>query len=261
MPQQQILGRGKCYFDPFAAGTFNVTGEKYFGNTPSLDIAIATTALDHYDSDEGMKVKDITVTLQQDFTTTLQCDNISMDNLAFFFASNTGKQSTTQAAGTSPVSETIMMSAGSWYQLGVTPQNIAGVVAVSDFTAESGSGTPTPIDIAANFDLDLANGRVGVKENAPAFTAGPVAVTAGYKLAAATFDTVLSGDAQIMGAFRFISKNGYGPQRNYFMPYVKITADGNFQLKGDAWQQMQFKLEVLKKDSLTERVYLNGRAI
>ncbi|AAQ63353.1 major tail protein with Ig-like domain [Burkholderia phage BcepNazgul] len=256
MPQDQILGRGKCYFDKFAPGTFNTTGELYFGNSPSLELAVASTMLDHFDSDEGMKVKDITITLQQDVTTTLQVDNISTDNLALWFTGSKAK--VTQAASASPVApETIIVTPGAWYQLGVSPTNIAGVGAVTDFDAKTTDATPAEIPLT-NFNIDLKNGRFQVKPDAADITdTKPISVT--YKLAADTYDQVVSAGDQIMGAFRFISHNAYGPSRNYFMPYTKITADGNFQLKGDAWQQLQFKLEVLKKDSATERVYLDGR--
>jgi hypothetical protein len=254
MPQDQILGRGKVYFNQFATGTKVGTGEKYLGNTPAFSLARADTALDHYDADEGLKVKDISVTLQSDMTGTIQTDNISVDNLALWFSGDLA--TVTQAAAAGPIAEPHTVQKGQWYQLGVDAQHPAGVTNVTTVTFKDDASTPAAID-AGNFTVDLVNGRFMVNADAADVEDGDL-VNASYGLAAASFQTVISKGQQVYGALRFISANAYGPQRNYFAPYVKLTADGDFALKGDDWQTMSFTVEILKLDDVTERMYING---
>ena len=57
MAKDIVLGRGKLYFGKFLSST-NEThqGLEYIGNTPSFSLTVETQELDHYDSDEGLKV-------------------------------------------------------------------------------------------------------------------------------------------------------------------------------------------------------------
>ena len=43
------------------------------------------------------------------------------------------------------------------------------------------------------------------------------------------------------------------------MPYVKISPNGDYALKGDEWQQIPFNIEILKKTGF-EALYSDGRA-
>lgn len=61
--------------------------------------------------------------------------------------------------------------------------------------------------------------------------------------------------AQIYGALFFESDNPVGDNLNYWFPYVAIRPNGNYALKGDAWQSLSFTGEALKRDTLTERFY------
>jgi hypothetical protein len=65
----------------------------------------------------------------------------------------------------------------------------------------------------------------------------------------------LARSAAIYGAIFFESDNPVGENANYWFPYVNLTPNGNFALKGDTWQQMSFTGECLKRDALTERMY------
>jgi len=60
----------------------------------------------------------------------------------------------------------------------------------------------------------------------------------------------------VYGALFFESDNPVGDNKNFWWPYVNLTPNGNFALKGDTWQMMSFTAEALKRDSSTQRVYL-----
>ena len=62
-----ILGRGKLFFGRFPTGTTTFDGAmKYFGNTPAVNLNVTEETLEHFDSDQGLKIKDRVVTLSQD---------------------------------------------------------------------------------------------------------------------------------------------------------------------------------------------------
>jgi hypothetical protein len=62
--QNQVLGRGRLYVERFADGTKIGDGiERYMGNTPQFALSRSDENLEHFSSDEGLKQKDISVTL------------------------------------------------------------------------------------------------------------------------------------------------------------------------------------------------------
>lgn len=80
-----VVGRGRLFFGQYKPGTRNPKGQLYFGNTPELSLSQDEDTLDHYSSEGGVRVKDASVTLQNDSSGSFQCDNINDANLALWF--------------------------------------------------------------------------------------------------------------------------------------------------------------------------------
>lgn len=80
-----VVGRGRLFFGQFRPGTTNARPQLYFGNTPELSLSQSEDTLDHYSSEGGVRVKDASVTLQNDSSGSFSCDNISPENLALWF--------------------------------------------------------------------------------------------------------------------------------------------------------------------------------
>lgn len=85
MTNNYVVGRGRLFFGQFKKGTRRPQGQLYFGNTPALSMSQDEDTLDHYSSEQGVRVKDASATLQNDQTGSFTCDNISMPNLALWF--------------------------------------------------------------------------------------------------------------------------------------------------------------------------------
>lgn len=102
-----VVGRGRLFFGQFKKGTRRPTGQMYFGNTPELSTSQDEDTLDHYSSEGGVRVKDASVTLQNDASASFQCDNISNENLALWFRGETIKRI---EAGSASASGTITFS-------------------------------------------------------------------------------------------------------------------------------------------------------
>lgn len=352
-----VVGRGRLFFGQFKPGTRTAKGEKYFGNTPALSLAQDEETLDHYNSDAGVRVKDATVTLQNDSSGSFQCDNISDANLALWFrgvverrveagsasatstitfstavpaegdkvtiggedivfsadpapnevdiAATIGAQATALAnyinatpslgvtatvvgpvvtltaispgtggngitlaktaatpgnitvgaatlTGGADVEETITaIERGLWYQLGstdATPQGVRGI------------GTVEIADIAEDsYVVETATGRIYFKPEAEDIVDGVTDAVISYGVSAGVEDIVIAKGETIEGALRFIANNAAGTNRDYFWPYVKLTPDGDFALKGDDWQNMTFNFEILLRDETVERQYITKR--
>lgn len=115
-------------------------------------------------------------------------------------------------------------------------------------------GTQT-IPADGNLDIDLGSGRVQVLHDAVDIEDGDTGDWT-YSGDAIESEVVISKNQSIYGRLRFISNNPVGDNRMMYMPYVKITSNGDYNLKGDEWQQMSFSVSILKLNSTTERIYM-----
>lgn len=364
--QNYVIGRGRLFLDRFPdADTYTGEGERYLGNTPSLAMSATSTNLDHFSSEGGLKVKDKSVTLQRDLTGTFTCDNISIPNIALWFAGVESSAVQASSAGERFL-EAFAVQKGRWYQIGATtaaPMGLAdltiiramvgvavaatgtitfsgvgtasdtvtingqaitlvasgatgfsanigasetltaqavkavinanpttflvsarGTAAVLTLTAHTpgtggnaltltelltagtvsgatlagGTGSVTNLVLDTDWEYEQATGRFHILAAAPAVANGAT-VTVSYSKTAATRDIMVTGGTEAYGALRFVADNAVGDNKDYFWPYVKLTANGDYALKGDEWQQMSFGFEVLKLAN-RERVFVRDRA-
>jgi hypothetical protein len=245
-----VIGSGKLYFDQFLPGTTTPTGERYLGNTPALTVAQSVDSVDHYDSDNGAKVKDDTVDISREMTGGFTTDNISSPNIALWF---TGQEIQVAAGvATAVVQSFVSVLPGTFLQVGVVPgslpQGRGGLTAVS---VKVGA---TTMVLNTDYELDAATGRIYVIPGGAIVGGSTVDVT--YSAPAATVPVIVSKNASIYGRLRYIANNTRGQNRNHFWPKIKVSSDGEYALKGDDWQSMDFTYEALKLDSVTERVYI-----
>lgn len=263
------LGRGEVYVDRLLnTTTFASEGERYIGNTPEFNLTISQEVLDHFSSDRGIREKDESVPLQVNRTGSMVCDNIDEENVALFFF---GSKSEVSEAGGAETYEFGPVTQGRYYQLGVSdarPAGVKGVVGETDdsnsagafslFEADSNSVGGTPYVAGTDYVLDADLGRVyivpggGIADNTN--------LLASYTVKAQTFDRVISGSEPVECSIRFIAFNPVGDDIDYFLPYCKISPNGDYALKSDEWQQIPFSVEVLKRSD-REAIYADGRAV
>lgn len=248
------LGRGKLHFAQFRPGTQTPGGEKYFGNTPELNFSAEQENLDHYSSDEGVRKKDASVLLQLDYSGTFQTDNISPQNMAYWYL---GESLTKTVAAATVASEIhALVEQGATYQLGTSAANPAGVRKVASVVVKSTGGTPTTYAAGVDYVVDETLARVTIIEGGAITNLSSIDVA--YSIEAHSINQVISKAKTIEGAARYIAANPEGDQIDYFLPWVKLTPNGDFALKGDEWQVLPFNIEILQKGAL-ESIYANGR--
>lgn len=249
------LGSGKLYFAMYLAGTQTPDGYRYFGNTPEFNTTSDTESLDHYDSDNGKRYKDDSVDLTSSSSGSFTTDNISLENLALRFLGDVS--SYTQLAVTAKT-ETISVKRGRYYQLGVTEANPAGTRHVDNVDFKIAA---LAVTIPGNIELDLPTGRFYVEDDAPGILAAGVDLIVTYDQLAYTQDRVISKNNSITGALFFEATTQKGIKFDYTWPYVKISPDGDYNLKSlEDWSTMSFTVEFLQKSGY-ETVYITDRGI
>lgn len=255
--QNYTLGRGKVYVSRYVDGA--PTGAyRYIGNTPEFSLNIESETLDHYSSDEGIREKDDSVPLEVNRTGSLTTDNIDPKNVALFFF---GQESTVAQASVASAVETLTgIESGRSYKLGVTASNPAGYFGIDPAGfAVAVNGGGTALVEGTDYDVDLDNGMVHFLDSSTvAVDDADIDVT--YAVLASTRSRVISGSEPIECAIRYVTKNPKGDDCQFFFPYVKLTPNGDYALKGDEWQQMPLAMEILKPTG-AEAIYRDGNPI
>ncbi len=247
------LGRGRLNFGQYRAGTQSPRGERYLGNSPEITYSAEQETLDHYNSDAGINVKDASVILSQDYTGSFTLDDINMANLAMFFLGDAA--TLTVAASTVTAEKHTGIEPGFEYQLGTSTTNPSGVRQVASVVVRK-DGETTPLVAGTDYVVDEVLARITILEGGALAIDDDIEVD--YSVEASTRDRVISRGQTIEGSLRYIANNPAGANIDYFMPWVKITPNGDFSLKGDEWQTVPFNIEILKKGNL-EAIYADGR--
>lgn len=261
--KKYVVGKGRLHFNQFGAGTKTGTGERYLGNSPELSSNQSQDTLDHVDADQGLNVKDEQLTISNDLGGAFALDSIDTANVAMWFGGDVEKA--TIAASTGVAEPDFKMKPGTWHQLGATAADPMGTRSVDNIAViVVTAGVPgTALDaaaLAANFEFDLELGRIYMEPTSTLLDTDTKVLRVTYDQEAITDEIVIAKGQEVRGALRFIAKNPKGENKDYFWPYVKITANGDYALKGDSWQQMSFNYEVLKLNDTTERCYIRNRA-
>ena len=264
-----VVGRGRIYFDQLIKGAYQ--GERYLGNTPDFSMSTSVDKLYHFSSDRGLRQKDKSINLETTRSLSLTTDNISVENVALFFA---GKIMSSLSTAQTDVKENVNGGAkvmrGRQYQLGVTTAMPMGqgaikagsfniVYADAGTSISTGSGDISTLPGVTtlppeNYELDYVTGALWIESDAPDIL-GDVQLVVSYDRVASSRDIVISSDDVIEGALRFVSDNPEGDNMSYYFPKVSIATDGDYALKGDDWQQIGFTADVLVRDCETQAVY------
>ena len=269
--QKYTLGRGEVFFNKFKPGTNIGEGERYLGNTPEYSLTNDVETLDHFNSDRGLREKDESVLLEISSSGSMNCDNISGENVALFFLGNLLTKSSTSVTAQKEVFTS--WKRGLTLQLGTTDTTPTGVRKVSNVKvgkAASGatlnlsgdiSAIPgvTIVDAAGNYEVDLELGRLYLEPTSTEIN-GDIKLVVQFDVAAQSRGMVISSNDVVQGSLRFVSYNAKGENKDYFFPKVTLSPDGDYNLKGDDWQSMGFTFEALKLPG-RERVYIDIRAV
>lgn len=252
------IPRGRVLFDPIDSNTGLLTGEAELGNCPGFTVSIETEKADHFSSETGLRQKDASVTIEVTRTATITCDNVSPENLARFLSGTL--ETVTQDSG-AVTGEEIKVLKGRHYQLGRTGANPAGVRNITAVTVTDNAATPTPYTVDVDYALDLALGRLQILPGG-AIADGEI-VKVNYTKPAETWKRIKTGAAtELAGAIRVLADNASGGNRDFYMPKVNLTPNGELPViaEGTDFVSLEFTCEILKPEN-AEAIYVDGRPV
>lgn len=249
------LGRGKLWFSRFMPNTQVGEGFRFLGNAPAFNLSETIQNLDHYSSTEGVREKDDTMILQLDRNAAITLDSMDSENVAMFVL---GDVSTVSQASTTGTKETIAVRPLRSYKLGLTLQ-AAGVSNVASVVVKDNTDATKTYVLGTDYNVDLVGGWMDIPVGSTIPANGKVDVT--FNVTAQSFETItVPANTQPQeGSLYYQANNPRGTKRNVFIPYVQMSPNGDFQLIGDTWQQMQFNLSILRLSGQPPMVF-NGPA-
>lgn len=127
-------------------------------------------------------------------------------------------------------------------------------ITVSAATLAGGTGTVyvAGVDYELEADFGLLTFLSGGS------LAGGEDVTVGFGVRASSRTRTISGNSQVEGAMMYQANNPKGTNINYYFPYVRISPDGDYELKGDTWQELPLSIEILKPKSGGAAIFADG---
>ena len=259
------LGRGELFFARRDPATGVLGGFRYIGNTPEVNLTAEEEKLEHFSSDKGVRVKDATVTLQVNYTGTISCDNIDVDNVALFFLGTSEALTVAQSTVTGERINDVEL--GMFYQLGLGGASVSGARNViypgTGGTASTVSKVATPNVVlvhGTDYVLNAALGRIELLDTSVTLDDGDdILIT--YTVAASTRTRVISGSTAIQGALQYIAYNPEGKDRDFLALSVTLSPNGDFPLKSDEWQVIPFNLDITKLNDATPAIVWDERAV
>lgn len=253
---EYVFGRGKIYVDLFDDAGAR-TGERFLGNCPGFTLNVATEKFEHFSSTSGLRKKDLSVVTSINFNGTINCDDVTSENMALFIG---GTVSTYTQSATPVTGEAVTVTAGLEYQLGSTAANPMGIVNVSSVTVKDVTDATTYV-LDTDYKLDAASGRVTILASG-AISDGDV-VHFGYTPTAGSKTRVSTDGTGIRtGAVRFIADNAYGENRNCYIASASLSANGDlpFITENDI-AAFAIDVGVNEKDSSTPQIIIDGELV
>jgi hypothetical protein len=252
---EYLIPRGRVFFDLFDENG-EVQGEEDMGNCPGLSITIETEKALHYKATTGMRTKDRSRVVQINRTASLTCDNVSVANLQKWLSADLVAMSQNNTA---IVDQVIAVVPGKHYQLGRTSDNPAGYRNISALVVEPEGGGTAYVE-GEDYEVNLVSGRLQILEGGD-IAAGNIQFSCSK--AAKTWTQLKTGDvSELDGALRIISDNADGSNRDWYMPQVSLTPEGELPVitSETEYVSMTFTLEIEEPENAAA-IYLDDQPV
>jgi hypothetical protein len=263
--KEYLIGRGKTYF-----AELNTDGTpksyKQVGNVPDFNVTVDSELYEHFSSLEGLRVKDLTVVIEQTMDMAFILENVKdFGNLKYFFSGEASTYTNPAVAGVTGavVAQDGTLVANSYYSLVDTTGAPLFAIDVSNLTVETTNATPVALTEGTDYDLYADTGMIFLKNTAIVTTAisGDEGLTIDYTAdASAGAVTRLQAQtkASVTIAVRFESIDANDDTKQiYDFHKVTISADGDYSLISDEVTQapMAGSVEKSSKYSGTLDIY------
>lgn len=147
-------------------------------------------------------------------------------------------------------------------KVGGTAGNAIGLAENATNVVASGAnlsgGTGTSYIEGTDYTVDYDNGVIEILDTGGISDGTDIEVF--FAVRSSTRDRVISGSTPVEGALMYIAHNPKGTDFNYMLPWIKVTPNGDYSLKGDEWQTIPFNLEILKPSN-GEAITMDGKPV
>lgn len=252
---QYVVPRGRMYWNPIVNGVYQ--GEIPFGNVPEFTVSISATKAEHFSSETAETAKD-----RERVTRVTRSGKVKIDNLSNSNVQNwLGADASVITVSATPVADLkLKVNTGRIYQLGATVENPLGIKNITAFSAKAEDGTTALVE-GTDYNIDLKNARLQILKGGLVMDGDEITVgftpTAGKRVVLAT-----GGQISKEGAIRVVPDNADGPNRDWYMPKVTMSPDGDLALinTDDDYIAMDSTIEVLKPAN-GAAIYVGGDAL
>lgn len=267
-----VLANGRIEFNLFPVENgveqkAKAKGFRYLGASTELNLTQENETLEHKSTECGFNVIDEEIITSSSLTGSFTLDNISTENLALFFAGEVSNQVQVQSEDRK---EVIKLYPSLGYRLGVDVYNPNGVFDATvtkielfaDETSALSGTSPTGtlvVDIDYEFVPEMAYLMIGDRDTTQKVSVDGTWAVVSYDLKDSKRDVVISKNQSIVGSLLFRGCNAKGENRQYFLPKVRLSANGDFALKGgEEWSTLGFNLTALQEEG-SAMLYINGQ--
>lgn len=271
--ESYVLPNGRIEFNlfPMVNGEADKTkakGFRYLGSCKELTLTQENETIEHKSSECGINKTDMEIVISSKLTGSFTADNINSENLALFFAGEVNN--VVQQAATART-EVIQVFPSLGYRLGVTQQNPNGVFAaeitkIETFASEANAkaGTSPTGTLVADTDYEftpeMAYLMIGDTNSTKRIAEAGTWIKVTYNLKNAKREVVVSKGQNAIGELLFRGCNVTGENRQYWLPKIRLSANGDMSLKGgEEWQSLGFTITALEDNVAGSMLYVNGQ--
>ena len=249
--RRYVLGAGRVYFALRGDDGTLIEGERYIGSTPGFSLSVTNEQTEVYDDDGPVAERVVQITRQVAHTFSVQCKNVTSENLALFIGGAAGPQAD---AATAVLDEPLKIHATGdrFYKLGIKlatdathkPAGVGAIDADATVLVTPASGDASPYTVTTDYEVDAAAGRLYIPAGSAIVTAAAAesdktkTVYVDYTPVAKTRGLVQFDEPQqVRGALRYIEdaankgapNNSFGYE--FWAPLCTITPGGEFAVK------------------------------
>lgn len=267
-----VLANGRIEFNKFPIENgveqkAKAQGFRYLGASTEMNLTQENETLEHKSTECGFNVTDEEIITSSSLTGSFTLDNISTENLAMFFAGDAEKQTQTAATGKK---EVVKLHPALGYRLGVDANNPNGVfdaviTKIETFANEDDAKTGNSVvatlqaDVDYEFAPEMAYLMIGDRNTTTKVDVAGTWAVITYDIKQSMREVVITKNQSIVGSLMFRGCNAKGENRTYYLPKVRLSANGDFSLKGGTeWSTMGFKITALQEDGAA-MLYINGQ--
>ena len=257
--RRYVLGAGRVYIAPLTSAGI-LGGERYLGSSLGFTLNVTSERTEIFDDDGPIAEKVVEVVRQVAHTFSLQCKNVSPENLALFIGGAVLDQTDVATAmdgdpdaGAVPVDaqdKIVVDALDRFFKLGIYPVTTtapartakpAGVRAISATPALTivrvGAHDAAPKVAGTDYVVDASHGRIYIPSGSTIATGSTIYVTYTPVTGADIARVDFSEPKQVRGAIRYIedSANKNVPAGNYgwemYAPLCTIAPSGEMAVK------------------------------